>query len=175
MDEVDSILIDEARTPLIISGPAQVKQDQRLYSELKPRIQDLVRQQKRLCDKCIREANELITKLGDSENAEIEHEIGLLLYRVQQGQPKHSGLLEAKVDPANRRRSELAEMELHKDQTKKLLYAQKEELFFAIDEKSHDADLTEKGRSFLSPSDSEAFMMPDPVTAHHDFGSDESL
>ena len=60
VDEVDSILIDEARTPLIISGPAQVKQDQRLYSELKPRIQDLVRQQKRLCDKYIREANELI-------------------------------------------------------------------------------------------------------------------
>ncbi len=175
VDEVDSILIDEARTPLIISGPAQVKQDQRLYSELKPRIQDLVRQQKRLCDKCIREANELITKLGDSENAEIEHEIGLLLYRVQQGQPKHSGLLEAKVDPANRRRSELAEMELHKDQTKKLLYAQKEELFFAIDEKSHDADLTEKGRSFLSPNDSEAFMMPDTVTAHHEIDSDESL
>ena len=90
VDEVDSILIDEARTPLIISGPAQVKQDQRLYSELKPRIQDLVRQQKRLCDKYIREANELIKNLGESENAEIEHEIGLLLYRVQQGQPKHS-------------------------------------------------------------------------------------
>ena len=77
-------------------------------------------------------SQQLIKNLGESENAEIEHEIGLLLYRVQQGQPKHSGLLEAKVDPANRRRSELAEMELHKDQTKKLLYAQKEELFFAI-------------------------------------------
>ena len=175
VDEVDSILIDEARTPLIISGPAQVKQDQRLYSELKPRIQDLVRQQKRLCDKYIREVNELIKNLGESENAEIEHEIGLLLYRVQQGQPKHSGLLEAKVDPINRRRLELAEMELHKDQTKKLLYAQKEELFFAIDEKSHDADLTEKGRSFLSPNDSEAFMMPDTVIAHHEIDSNESL
>ena len=175
VDEVDSILIDEARTPLIISGPAQVKQDQRLYSELKPRIQDLVRQQKRLCDKYIREVNELIKNLGESENVEIEHEIGLLLYRVQQGQPKHSGLLEAKVDPINRRRLELAEMELHKDQTKKLLYAQKEELFFAIDEKSHDADLTEKGRSFLSPNDSEAFMMPDTVIAHHEIDSNESL
>ena len=175
VDEVDSILIDEARTPLIISGPAQVKQDQRLYSELKPRIQDLVRQQKKLCDKYIREANDLIKQLGESENAEVEHEIGLLLYRVQQGQPKHRGLLEVKVDPANRRRLEHAEMELHKDQTKKLLYAQKEELFFAIDEKSHDADLTEKGRAFLSPNDSDAFMMPDIVTAHHEIDANESL
>lgn len=175
VDEVDSILIDEARTPLIISGPAQVKQDQRLYSELKPRIQDLVRQQKKLCDKYIREANDLIKQLGESENADVEHEIGLLLYRVQQGQPKHRGLLEVKVDPANRRRLEHAEMELHKDQTKKLLYAQKEELFFAIDEKSHDADLTEKGRGFLSPNDSDAFMMPDIVTAHHEIDANESL
>lgn len=175
VDEVDSILIDEARTPLIISGPAMVKQDQGLYGELKPRIQDLVRQQKRLCDKCLHDVRELSTGLGEKEDAEVEHQIGLLLYRVQQGQPKHSGLLEAKVDPANRRRLERSEMELHKDQTKKELYGQKELLFFAIDEKGHDADLTEKGRNFLSPNDADAFMMPDIVTAHHEIDSNEGL
>lgn len=175
VDEVDSILIDEARTPLIISGPAMVKQDQRLYGELKPRIQDLVRQQKRLCEKYLAEVKELSAKLGDKEDPDIEHQIGLLLYRVQQGQPKHPGLLEAKVDPANRRRLEKSEMELHKDQTKKELYAQKEHLFFAIDEKGHDADLTEKGRSFLSPNDADAFMMPDIVTAHHEIDANEKL
>ena len=175
VDEVDSILIDEARTPLIISGPAMVKQDQGLYGELKPRIQDLVRQQKRLCDKCLNDVRELSTGLGEKEDADVEHQIGLLLYRVQQGQPKHPGLLEAKVDPANRRRLERSEMELHKDQTKKELYAQKEYLFFAIDEKGHDADLTEKGRNFLSPNDADAFMMPDIVTAHHEIDSNEDL
>src|SRR5258705_9035872 len=61
-----------------------------------------------------------------------------------------------------------AELSLHADQSKKDLYAQKEELFFAIDEKSHDADLTEKGRSFLSPKDPDAFVLPDLISAFHE-------
>ena len=177
VDEVDSILIDEARTPLIISGPTLVKQDQGLYTELKPKIQDLVRQQKRLCDKFLAEARELAAKAKANEktDADLEHHIGLLLYRVQQGQPRHPGLLEAKIDTANRLRIEKSEMELHKDQTKKALYAEKEELFFAMDEKGHDADLTEMGRNRLSPNDADAFMMPDVVTLHHDIDTNESL
>ncbi len=99
VDEVDSILIDEARTPLIISGPALVKQDQGLYPELKPKIQDLVRQQKRLCDKFLSEAKELAIKAEEMDDSDLEHQIGLLLYRVQQGQPRHPGLLEAKIEP----------------------------------------------------------------------------
>ena len=177
VDEVDSILIDEARTPLIISGPTLVKQDQGLYTELKPKIQDLVRQQKRLCDKFLAEARELAAKAKANEktDADLEHHIGLLLYRVQQGQPRHPGLLEAKIDTANRLRLEKSEMELHKDQTKKALYAEKEELFFAMDEKGHDADLTEMGRNRLSPNDADAFMMPDVVTLHHEIEVNEDL
>ncbi|MDP7009951.1 MAG: preprotein translocase subunit SecA [Verrucomicrobiota bacterium] len=175
VDEVDSILIDEARTPLIISGPALVKQDQGLYTELKPKIQDLVRQQERLCDKFLGEAKELATKAEEMNDSNLEHQIGLLLYRVQQGQPRHPGLLEAKVDTANRLRIEKAEMELHKDQTKKELYAQKEQLYFAMDEKGHDADLTEKGRNLLSPNDVDAFMMPDVVTLHHEIDADVDM
>src|SRR5437763_13669652 len=60
------------------------------------------------------------------------------------------------------------EFEVHGDQSKKELYAQKEELFFAIDEKSHEADLTEKGRNFLSPKDPDAFMLPDLSTSLHE-------
>ena len=175
VDEVDSILIDEARTPLIISGPTMVKQDQRLYSELKPKIEEIVRAQRRLCDKYLAEALELAKKAGDQGSEEVELQIGKLLYRVQQGQPRHAGLAEAKVQTANRLRIERAETELHKDQTKKELYAEKENLFFAMDEKGHDADLTEKGRAFLSPNDSEAFVMPDVVTQHHEIDADTSL
>ena len=176
VDEVDSILIDEARTPLIISGPTIMKKDQGMYTELKPKIQELWRQQKRLCDKFLAEAKQLAAQAGENgENEELDHQIGVLLYRVQSGQPKHPGLLEAKVDTANRLRLEAAEMELHKDQTKKALYAEKEQLYFAIDEKRHDADLTEKGRALMSPGDPEAFTMPDVVTQHHEIDHDESL
>ena len=178
VDEVDCILIDEARTPLIISGPTMVKQDQRLYSDLKPKIQGLVRQQIKLCDQFLAEAKELAAKAEGREGKEdpdLEHHIGVLLYRVQQGQPRHPGLLEAKIDTANRLRIEKAEMELHKDQSKKALYDEKEQLYFAIDEKSHDSDLTEMGRDFMSPNDSDAFMMPDVVTLHHEIEVDEDL
>ena len=61
-----------------------------------------------------------------------------------------------------------AELELHADQSKKALYAEKEELFFAMDEKSHDADLTEKGRSYLRPEDPEGFVLPDLTTRFHE-------
>ena len=176
VDEVDSILIDEARTPLIISGPTIMKKDQGMYTQLKPKIQELWRQQKRLCDKFLAEAKQLAAQGSEhGEDEELDHQIGVLLYRVQSGQPKHPGLLEAKVDPANRMRLEAAEMELHKDQTKKALYAEKEQLYFGIDEKRHDADLTEKGRELMNPGDPEAFTMPDVVTKHDEIDHDETL
>src|SRR5258708_10802008 len=71
-------------------------------------------------------------------------------------------------DPENLRLMNQAELQLQADQKKVELYAQKEELFFAIDEKSHEADLSEKGRNFLSPKDPDAFMLPDLTTALHE-------
>ena len=71
-------------------------------------------------------------------------------------------------DPENLRLMNQAELQLHADQKKIELYAEKEELFFAIDEKSHEADLTEKGRNYLSPKDPDAFMLPDLTTALHE-------
>ena len=132
VDEVDSILIDEARTPLIISGPTMQKQDQRLYSELKPKIQAIVRKQRELCDGYLRDAEKLCAKAKENgDDADLDYEIGILIYRAQLGQPKHPGLLKLKTNPDNLRRLTDSEMELHKDQTKKELYAQKEHLYFA--------------------------------------------
>ena len=71
-------------------------------------------------------------------------------------------------EPENLRLMNQAELQLHADQKKIEMYAEKEELFFAIDEKSHEADLTEKGRNFLSPKDPDAFMLPDLTTALHE-------
>jgi preprotein translocase subunit SecA len=176
VDEVDSILIDEARTPLIISGPTMEKQDQRLYSELKPKIQAIVRKQRELCDGYLRDAEKLCAQAKENgKNSDLDFEIGILLYRAQMGQPKHPSLLKLKTNPDNLRRLNDSELELHKDQTKKELYAQKEHLYFAMDEKTHDADLSEKGREFLSPNDTDAFMMPDVITAHHEIDVNENL
>src|SRR5207245_5307880 len=98
----------------------------------------------------------------------LEREIGMLLYKVKMGQPRSEGLLKLLEEPENLRLTNKAELELHVDQSKKDLYAQKEELFFAMDEKSHEADLTEKGRNFLSPQDPDAFVLPDLTVLFHE-------
>src|SRR6266700_200386 len=173
VDEVDSILIDEARVPLIISGPSVVTFDEQ-YAQFRPQVEALFHTQERLCNRYLSEAEALIGKLNpeDGSNPQdgeaVERELGLLLYRVKLGQPKSEGLLKLLEDPENLRRMNQAELQLHADQKKIELYAQKEELFFAIDEKSHEADLTEKGRNYLSPKDPDAFMLPDLTTALHE-------
>jgi preprotein translocase subunit SecA len=174
VDEVDSILIDEARTPLIISGPAVVTADNNLYIDYKPQVESLVRAQERLCNRLLAEAEDLLKQLHpedgsnpvDPEN--LQREIGLLLYRVKMGSPKSPALLKVLENPENQQMMNAAELELHADQSKKQLYEQKEHLYYAIDEKGHEADLTEKGRNFLSPQDPDAFMLPDLITAFHE-------
>ena len=181
VDEVDSILIDEARTPLIISGPAVVGIENDQYAKFKPTIENLVRTQERLCNRFLQEAEDLIKKLRPEDGSnpqhpeEIERELGLLLYKVKIGQPRSEGLARLLEDPENLKLMNKAELQLHADQSKKDLYAQKEELFFAIEEKSHDADLTEKGRNFLSPQDPDAFMMPDVASAYTEIDIDPNL
>jgi preprotein translocase subunit SecA len=173
VDEVDSILIDEARTPLIISGPAVVTYDEQ-YATFRPQVETLFHTQERLCNRFLSEAEGLLKKKRPEDGSNVQdgdgldREIGLLLYRVKLGQPKSEGLLKLLEEPENLRMMNQAELQLHADQKKVELYAQKEELFFAIDEKSHEADLTEKGRNYLSPKDPDAFMLPDLTTALHE-------
>src|SRR5436190_7739631 len=173
VDEVDSILIDEARTPLIISGPAVVTYDDQ-YAQFRPQVQSIYQAQERLCNRFLSEAEELLRKLRPEDGSNVadsqalEREAGLLLYRVKIGQPKSEGLMKLLEDPENVRLMNQAELQLHADQKKVELYSEKEQLLFAIDEKSHEADLTEKGRSFLSPKDPDAFMLPDLTTALHE-------
>jgi preprotein translocase subunit SecA len=176
VDEVDSILIDEARTPLIISGPAVITYDEQ-YAQWKPTVESLVRAQQQLCNRFLKEAEDLIKELNPMNQAnaknvgDIEHTLGLLLFRVKTGQPKSEGLMKMLENPEYASLMNQAELELHKDQKKIELYKEKEELLFAIDEKSHEADLTEKGRNFISPKDPEAFVLPDLSTQIHEIDS----
>ena len=173
VDEVDSILIDEARTPLIISGPAVHTFDEQ-YAQWKPTVEGLVRAQQQLCNRFLKEAEELIRKLHPADGSNVkdaeplEKQIGLLLFRVKTGQPRSEGLMKILENPENAGLMNRAELELHKDQKKVDLYREKEELIFAMDEKSHEADLTEKGRTLVSPQDPDAFVLPDLTTLLHD-------
>jgi preprotein translocase subunit SecA len=174
VDEVDSILIDEARTPLIISGPSVMNTDHGIYDKFKPTVESLFHAQEKLCNRFLREAEEHLNTLRPQDGSnpsnpdELEREIGLLLYRVKLGTPRSDGLMRLLENPENLRLLQKAELQLHADQSKKDLYAQKEELFFAIEEKSHEADLTEKGRQFLSPKDPDAFVLPDLAVKFHE-------
>ncbi|HEY5346393.1 MAG TPA: preprotein translocase subunit SecA [Verrucomicrobiae bacterium] len=173
VDEVDSILIDEARTPLIISGPAVHTFDEQ-YAQWKPTVDGLVRAQQQLCNRFLKEAEELIKKLHPTDGSqvknadELEKQIGLLLFRVKTGQPRSESLMKLLELPENAGMMNRAELTLHQDQKKVDLYREKEELLFAMDEKSHEADLTEKGRNHISPQDPDAFVLPDLTTLLHD-------
>lgn len=172
VDEVDSILIDEARTPLIISGPSIRSQDNE-YARLKPHVEALVKAQERLCNQFLNEVEELHRKLKsgqvpDGERDNVRRRIGRLLYRVKMGMPRAERLLRLLEDPENMALMNQAELELLADQKKVELFAEKEELFFTIDEKAHEADLTEKGRNMLSPGDPDAFVLPDLTIALHE-------
>jgi preprotein translocase subunit SecA len=173
VDEVDSILIDEARTPLIISGPAVRTFDEQ-YGQWKPAVEGLVRAQQQLCNRFLNEAEALIKKLHPAEGQKVENvgdlelQIGLLLFRVKTGQPRSESLMKLLENPEHARLMNEAELSLHKDQKKEELYREKEQLLFAIDEKSHEADMTEKGRTYISPGDPDAFVLPDLATQLHE-------
>jgi len=157
VDEIDSILIDEARTPLIISGPAPYSADEQ-YRSLNGTVQRLVRRQQELCTKLIDEAQELLAK-GDKDAAQRK------LYQVNQGMPKSKQLSKMIEEPATRRLLEQVNNMMITDSYKDEARELREELFFTVDEKGHDAGLTDQGCETLSPEDPESFLMPDLATA----------
>jgi preprotein translocase subunit SecA len=166
VDEVDSILIDEARTPLIISGPATISTHQ--YDKWKPLIEQLVRKQNMLCNRL---ASEAIEKF-EQEDVEIG---GRLMFKVKLGQPRNKQLLRMMEDPDKRRAIDKAELSFYQDTRKEELFQLKEELFFTIDEKSNEADLSEQGRIFLNPDDPNAFVLPDLINEFTEIDLDETL
>ncbi len=171
IDEIDSILIDEARTPLIISGPSAVSTHK--YDQLKPKVAELVRRQALLCARLVKEAKETLERDGASEE-EIDEAV-LKLVTVRLGMPKQKQLLHLLEDPKIRKLVDRKELELYSDNNRGFLQEVKEGLFFAIDERSNEADLSEKGRRFLSPDDPEAFVIPDVGTLYHEVDTDEGL
>ncbi|HEY1052839.1 MAG TPA: DEAD/DEAH box helicase, partial [Prosthecobacter sp.] len=168
VDEVDSVLIDEARTPRIISGPVVAAESTHQYERYKPLVEQLVRRQNTLCNRFITEAKELIEK-GETDAA------GKKLFQVHMGQPKNRALMRSMEDPELRRAMEKAELSLYADTQKVEFFKLKEEMYYFIEEKSHDADLTEMGRNFLSPDEPDAFVLPDIATVYSEIDGDKTL
>ena len=166
VDEVDSILIDEARTPLIISGPTTVSTHQ--YDRFKPLVEQLVRKQTMLCNRLAGGIAEDLGK-GDSGAA------GKALFKIKLGEPRNKGFLRLMEEPEMRKLLDKAELSFHQDTNKDALVTLKEELFYTIDERQNEADLTEKGRMFMNPDDPDAFVLPDLVNEFTDIDLNPSL
>lgn len=149
IDEVDSVLIDEARTPLIISGP--VDHSTQKFDEVKPRVSQLVRSQTNLVNKIVTEGEKL---LNDGN----EHEAGIKLLMAFRGSPKHNKLTKLMHEVGVKKLIRRVENDYIRD---KKMNEIDEQLYYAIDEKSHVIDLTEMGRQALSPHDPSMFVLPD--------------
>ncbi|MRR08909.1 preprotein translocase subunit SecA [bacterium] len=163
VDEVDSVLIDEARTPLIISGP--VEHSTHRYDEMKRPVERLVEEQTLLVNRIVAEAEQL---LADGQ----DYEAGVKLLQALRGAPKNKRLAKLLKEGGSKRLMQQVENDYIRD---KKMAEIDEQLLFSIDEKSHVVDLTEKGRQALSPRDPELFVIPDLLDGCHAIDSDPAL
>ncbi len=168
IDEVDSILIDEARTPLIISGPVAVSTHQ--FDKLKPLIGDLFQRQSLLCSRLVQEAKEALARKDAGDEA--VNEAIIKLVQVRMGMPQHKQLMHLLEDSETLKKVDKAELMVRSDQNRGMLQDVQADLFFSMDEKHHEADLTEKGRTAISPDDPNAFVLPDLLNSLHDIDND---
>jgi len=161
VDEVDSILIDEARTPLIIAGPVSAGSDEQQYQGMKPRIEKLVDAQKRLVQQYLNEAKKLISEGQDDPKTG-----GLALMRAWRGLPKYGPLIKYLSEPGIKVKLQKAENYYLADQQKEMPKVD-EGLLFHIDEKSNSVDLTDKGLSTITKDheDPHFFVLPDISTS----------
>ena len=164
VDEVDSVLIDEARTPLIISGAVDAPVDTS-FKDLCPLIQNLVRQQNTLVGNIVREGEDLMHDGKDRD-------AGYKLLQALRGMPKHPKVMKTFQEAGTKKLAYQVESEFMRD---KKLHEVDDDLFFSIEEKSHVIDITEKGRNTLAPDNPDVFVIPDLGELLHDIDQNDSL
>ncbi len=155
VDEVDSVLIDDARTPLIISGPVPKGGDAEVYNVLKPRINKLIEAQKKVFNACLNEAKKLIESGKDKEG-------GIQLLRAHRSLPKNNALIKFLSEEGNRSLLTSTEGIYIAEHNKRMPEIDKE-LYFVIDEKNNSVDLTDKGIELITDGgeDPHFFIIPD--------------
>jgi preprotein translocase subunit SecA len=173
VDEVDSVLIDEARTPLIISGPVELSEHK--FDAMNPRVKRIVDAQKNLIAKIVGEADVIIEKGDKASKDEVDH-AGVCLLRANRGFPKNKKLMKLFSEPSNKTLMQQTEIEYLRDNSSRM-HEIDDELYFAIDEKNHTIDLTDKGRDYLTASneDKDFFTLPDVGTEVHKIENNDSL
>jgi len=168
VDEVDSVLIDDARTPLIISGPVPKGEDQ-LYNEYCPIVESLYQLQRSLCTAALVEARKLISAGNEEEG-------GKYLYRSHKGLPKNNALIKYLSEPGIKSLMQRTE-NIYMQENNKRMPEITDDLYFVIDEKNNSIELTDKGFDELSKkmSDRNFFIMPDIGTEVANLEHDETL
>ena len=171
IDEVDSILIDEARTPLIISGPVAVSTHQ--FDKLQPLIDKLFKLQSTLCSRLASEAKAVLAK----ENASKEDldDAYVKLFQIKLGMPKNRQLMRLLEDGAILKRLEKTESFIRSDQNRGLLQEVQEDLYYVIDERTNESDLTEQGRNEIGPDNPEMFVLPDLLDNLHSIDNNTDM
>ena len=160
VDEVDSVLIDDARTPLIISGPVP-KGDDQLFDQFRPRVEMIVKAQRELTTSLLAEAK---TKMASSD-PKVQEEGSLLLFRSFKGMPKYKPLIKY-LSEQGTRASMLKTEALYMQEQNRNMHIVTDPLYFVIDEKQHSIDLTDKGIDLLTGNsdDPQFFILPDIAT-----------
>ena len=169
VDEVDSVLIDEARTPLIISGPVDV--DDHKFNDMKPKVERLFRKQKNLVANILQDAEKLLNENGD------DREAGIHLLRASRGIPKSNKLAKVVSEPSYKKLLQDTEMEFLREKAKNM-HIIDDELYFVIDEKNNTIDLTDKGREELaqgSGMEKDFFILPDLGTEISKFENEPGI
>ena len=158
IDEVDSILVDEARTPLIISGPAGHQGDEK-YGEYNGKVKELVRKQTAVVNELVATAEPLL------ENEETEFDALMKLFQAQRGMPKHNRLMKLMQEPQVQQGVQDVELKYISDRKLPIRDQRFADvdggLFFVLDEKGHSVHLTDNGAETLSPQDPTLFLVPD--------------
>jgi preprotein translocase subunit SecA len=167
IDEVDSILIDEARTPLIISGQVEASGHDR-YREMKPVVDTLVRKQVNLVNEMVAKAETLLK----SDKDEDKYEAGVSLLAARRGAPKNKRLLKLMNETGVKKLVSEVEASFMRE---KRLHEVDDRLFFFIDEREHTIAVTDQGTTSFSPQDQKMFEIPDISTMLSELDGDASL
>ena len=154
VDEVDSVLVDDARTPLIISGPVPKGENQQ-FEELKPRVESLVSAQRKLINQVLADAKKLLSE-GDTEKG------GFMLLRAHKGLPKNKALIKLLSEEGNKALMHKTE-NFYMQENSKNMHLVTDELFFVIDEKNNSIEMTDNGIDLVTASgeDPGFFILPD--------------
>jgi len=161
VDEVDSVLIDDARTPLIISGPVENGDDQ-MFEEYQPLVERLVDVQRKLATQYLAEAKQLISEGREKNDQKLQDEGFLSLYRSHKALPKNKPLIKY-LSEEGIKAGMLKTEEIYMENNNRRMPEAVEPLYFVVDEKLNSVDLTDKGTEWLSRqvNDKELFVLPD--------------